>query len=258
MAVTSSPSPVTEAPANPFGWFLGRALAAGAAGGLAGAVFLWAVGERVIRRALAVEAARSQDGETHPETHPETHAEMFSRGVQVAGGMLATVLYGVLLGLVFGLVFMTVRHRMALRTDFLRSLALAGCTFLALGLVPALKYPANPPAVGDPDTIGQRTALYLILVAYGIAVVVAAWRWARALRERGTSQPARITLVALGAVGAIGLAYVVLPASPDTIPADVPADLIWRFRIASLAGLAVTWATVGLVFGWLTLGRRST
>ncbi len=152
---------------------------------------------------------------------------------------------------IFGLVFIAIRHRMAVPNDFLRSLALAGCAFAAVGLIPGLKYPATPPGVGDRDTVGQRTALYLILLAYGIVVVVAAWRWARALRERGTSQPARVTLIGVAVVGVVGLAYAVLPASPDAIPADVPADVVWRFRITSLAGLAVVWGTIGLVFGLL-------
>ncbi|MGH9117368.1 MAG: CbtA family protein [Acidimicrobiales bacterium] len=243
MAVTSSPSPATDARANPFGWFLGRALLAGVAGGLAGAVFLWLVVEPVIRLALEVEATRPADAAGHAET--------FGRGVQVVGGMLAAVLYGVLLATIFGVVFMTIRHRMAVPTDFLRSLALAGCAFAAVGLVPALKYPANPPAVGDPDTVGQRTVLYLILLAYGVVVVFAAWRWAGVLRARGTSQPARVTLVGVAVVAVVGLAYAVLPPNPDAVPSDVPAEVLWRFRIASLAGLAVVWATIGLVFGWL-------
>jgi hypothetical protein len=94
MAVTSSPSPATdrrpEAPANPFGWFLARALIAGGMAGLAGALFLWVAGEPVIRRALEVEAGRATGEEAG-------HTEMFTRGVQVAGGMLAAVLYGVVL-----------------------------------------------------------------------------------------------------------------------------------------------------------------
>ena len=35
-----------------------------------------------------------------------------------------------------------------------------GTFFLSVILVPFLKYPANPPSVGKPDTIAVRTALY--------------------------------------------------------------------------------------------------
>jgi hypothetical protein len=250
MAVTSSPSPATNAePANPFGWFLGRSLIAGGLAGLAGALFLWVAGEPVIRRALEVEAERSAGDESE-------HVEMFTRGVQVAGGMVAAALYGVLLAAVFGLVFMAVRHKTALASDFQRSLALAGCAFAALGLIPALKYPANPPAVGDPETVGQRTMLYLILLAIGVLVIYVAWRWARSLRAGGWPQHQRVTIVAAAVAAALAITYAVLPASPDAIPEDVPADLLWRFRIMSLAGLAIMWGVLGLAFGWLCSVRR--
>jgi hypothetical protein len=37
--------------------------------------------------------------------------------------------------------------------------------WFVLFLVPALKYPANPPAVGDPETIYYRQTLYVIFIA---------------------------------------------------------------------------------------------
>jgi len=41
---------------------------------------------------------------------------------------------------------------------------LALAAFITIALVPMLKYPANPPAVGNPDTIGPRTGLYLSML----------------------------------------------------------------------------------------------
>ena len=43
---------------------------------------------------------------------------------------------------------------------------------MALVLIPALKYPPNPPTVGDPDTIGQRSTQFLLLMAASVVVVV--------------------------------------------------------------------------------------
>ena len=244
MGATSSASPATEPPTmKPFNWFLRRAMVAGAIGGVANALFLWIVGEPTVHRALAVEASRPSEG-------PE-HAEMFTRGVQLAGGMLGALLYGLLLSTVFLVVFLATRHRVALRDDFQRSLALAGCAFATLGLLPALKYPANPPAVGNPDTINERTGLYLTFLAFGLLVAYAAWRAARVLRQRGWAQHERIPILIVGVVAAIAVGFALWPGTPDTIPADVPATVIWRFRVASLGGLAIEWATIGLVFGWL-------
>jgi predicted cobalt transporter CbtA len=38
----------------------------------------------------------------------------------------------------------------------------------------------------------------------------------------------------------------------DEVPVGFPVTLMWRFRMASLEIQAVMWATLGLLFGWLT------
>ncbi len=43
------------------------------------------------------------------------------------------------------------------------TLTVAGLGWVAIGAVPFVKYPANPPAVGDPETIDQRTWLWVVL-----------------------------------------------------------------------------------------------
>ena len=222
--------------------YLGRGVVAGLAGGAAMAAFLLAVGEQSIREALAIEAARETG---------EPGVEMFSRDTQLLGGAIAAVLYGVLAGAVFGVVFAAVRHRSRLRDDFSRSLGLAAVAFATLVLVPFLKYPANPPAVGDPATVGPRTVAYLTLLAASIVISVAAWRAARWLRAEGFEDHLRLPLVAVGYAALVAAAYVVWPANPDTI--DVPATLIWRFRLASLGGAAALWSVLAVVFGWACL-----
>ena len=56
---------------------------------------------------------------------------------------------------------------------------------------------------------------------------------------------------AAAALYCAGLAviFLALPADPD--PLDAPADLVWRFRMASLGGLAAAWATLALTTGAL-------
>jgi predicted cobalt transporter CbtA len=42
----------------------------------------------------------------------------------------------------------------------------------------------------------------------------------------------------------------VLPDGSVAVDPSVPADLIWRFRLRSLGGLALLWAVIGLALGW--------
>ncbi|HEU4423566.1 MAG TPA: CbtA family protein [Pilimelia sp.] len=232
-------------------WLLGRGLLAGAAAGLTGGVVGLLVVEPVIRAALEVEEARAAAaGDAH-------HEELFSRPVQVFGGVAAAILVGLALGAVFATVLAATVDRRPDR-PFARSLYAAAVGFAAVGLLPAIKYPANPPGVGDPATVNQRTLSYLTLIAAGLALAYGAGRLDAVLSARtGWSQPSRTTAVTAAVVTAVALILLVWPATPDTVPADIPADLLWRFRLASLAELAAIWAVLGFTFGLLTQ-RRAT
>src|SRR4051794_25923969 len=146
-----------------------RGMIAGLAAGLVAFVVAKVFGEGSVAQAIAVEGA-------HAAAHGEAEEpELVSRGVQSTIGLLtATLIYGVGLGGIFALVFAAMSGRIG---DFgARTLAgllgLAG--FVAIGLVPFLKYPPNPPAVGDGATIGHRTELFLAMVAISVLVAVLA------------------------------------------------------------------------------------
>ena len=208
---------------------------AGVAGGAALALVLRLIGEGPIGRAVALEGPGGD--------------EMFTRGVQQAGGMAAAVLYGAALGAVFTLAYALVRHRLRTGDDWRASVALAAAGFSAVFLLPFLKYPANPPAVGDPDTIGRRTALYLVAVGWSLLATWGGWRAWRALVAKGMPQHQAVpaTLATWVVLATIGL--VILPANTD--PVEAPATLIWQFRLATVAGAAAYWSVMGMVFGWL-------
>jgi Probable cobalt transporter subunit (CbtA) len=222
------------------------ALAGLAAGALATAWSLL-VTEVTIAHALRIEQARAI-GE--PVEGP------LSRVAQVLGGALGTLVAGIVVALVTGVVFAQVRHRLPARTDFARVLAFCAIGFGVLGLLPAIAIPANPPGVGDSATIGQRTALYGAVVLGGVVVALLVTAAVSALRSRGAGPvDATIGGVVVGAVLLLGL-QVLLPANPDRILPDVPADVVWDFRLASLGQLAAMWTTLALVAGAL-LDRRT-
>ncbi len=223
-----------------------RAIAAGIVGGLLAAAFVAVVAEDSIDEAIAIEQAQTVD----QSTEQSDDEPLVSRSGQVIGGLLAAIFYGLFTGTVFGTVFASVRHRIRAADDFRRAIILAVAAFLATAFIPALKYPANPPAVGDPATIGQRTFLYFTFLGASITVMFAVGLLYRQLRDRFDQPSSQVATVALAVLAYVAL-MVVWPTSPDTIPTDFPPDLLWRFRLESMATLAIAWSTLGLGLGWL-------
>lgn len=228
---------------------LKRGAAAGAAGGFCAALMQWLVTEPVIRRALAIEEARAA-------MHHEHEVPLVSRDAQFWAGGVTSIVVGVIFGVVFTVVFAQIRARIPGTTDVARAVVLAVTGFGVLTLLPALHIPANPPGVGDHDTVNERTLIYLLTLVVGLLGVGAVLAVDRRLRMRVTD-PVRQALDVTVAVGWFAGALVLLPGSPDTVPADVPAGLLWDFRTASLAQLATMWLVVGVVFGLLvSIGTR--
>jgi predicted cobalt transporter CbtA len=220
---------------------------AGLAGGIALALFLRLVGEGPIGDAVRLEAQRASGGSAHDE--------LFSRATQQVGGMIGAALFGVCAGAVLAVVLAAVRHRLAATDDWRRAVTVAAVAFVTVGLVPELKYPANPPAVGNPDTIGRRTALYLVMLAWSLVSAWAAWRLSCWLRERSRPDHVRLPAVAGLYAALVGLGLAVLPGSPDAV--DAPATLVWRFRLAAVGGSLLFWAVTGVALGWLLLRGRA-
>lgn len=221
-----------------------RGVGAGAVAGLLAGLVGVLVVEAPIRAALAVERARpAEPGAGHG------HGELFSRGTQVVGGVLAAVVVGVAFGALFATAYAGSRRWFAAKAPFVRAVSLSAAAFGAAALLPAVKYPANPPGVGDADTVEYRTVLYLGLIAAGLLVAFGASLLASRLAR--LSPPVRATAVASAVVAAVVVLLVAFPATPDAVPSDLPGSVLWEFRLASLAETATLWLGLGVVFGLL-------
>lgn len=225
-----------------------RGLAAGLVAGLLAGAFAFLVGEPRIEDAIEVEEASSGHASVSSTPAVAAVAEgMVSRNQQRGGLFLATALYGIAVGGLFAVGFALLRGRGAIRSDWQLSTRLAAALFLAVVVVPFLKYPANPPAVGSPETIADRTEYYLILLAGSLLALLAAARVAWSVREN--AQPWVRPLLAAGTFIAVtgGLAMA-LPGIDEVRP-HFPGSLLWEFRISSLGTQAVLWAALGVGFG---------
>jgi hypothetical protein len=77
------------------------------------------------------------------------------------------------------------------------SALLAGLGFVTLAVIPALKYPANPPSAGNPETIGVRTAEFFLLLALSIVAMVLAVKVESLFHKRLGGWNASLIAVAL-------------------------------------------------------------
>jgi len=219
-----------------------RGMLVGVAAGLLAYAFSRVFGEPQLQRAIDFEhhLARLRH-------EPEGHA-LVSRGSQRSFGLLTgTVVLGVALGGIFSLVFAYAYGRIGAMGPRATAAVLAAVAFLTTVLVPFTKYPANPPTIGNSDTIGRRTAAYFLMIAICVLGAVAAARIRRHLLPRLGAWNAALAALACFVV-VVGAAELVLPAFPET-PAGFPADVLYRFRLASLGVDLTLWTTIGLGFG---------
>lgn len=222
-----------------------RGMFVGVAAGLLSWLYSYIFGEPGIEAGIAFEEQLARSG-------GESHGvELVSRGLQATVGLgAALVVFAVAIGGLFALAYAVAYGRIGALSPRATAAVLAAGAFLVVSLVPFLKYPANPPATSDDATITQRTGLYLGLVLASVILAVASVALGRRLNPRLGSWNA--VQVAIGAyVLTIGLVMLVLPTVNET-PADFPATVLYDFRLAALGNQVVLWATIGLLFGWLT------
>jgi hypothetical protein len=221
------------------GALLVRGMLVGLAAGVLAFPVAYALGEPPVQAAIDFE-----------EAHAPAAAEpaVVSRATQRTVGLLTGLaVMGVALGGLFALVFAWAYGRVGPYGARLTAAVLALGAYLTVIVVPFTKYPANPPATGVPETIGSRTALFVAMISISIAAVVAASRIRRELLARLGAWNAAIAALASFVALVVG-AQLVLPAV-DEVPAGFPADVMWDFRLASLAISATLWAAIGLGFG---------
>ncbi|HEX9440371.1 MAG TPA: CbtA family protein [Roseiflexaceae bacterium] len=231
------------------------AVIAGLTAGLLVTLFHAIITEPVIDQAIALEEQRAAQNPTAEANHHE--APIVSREFQKSSGLVIGYLfYGTTWALIFTLVFFPLQSWLARFGPWRGALLLAALAWWAIIFVPFIKYPANPPGVGDPETINYRQNIYLALLllsASGAALVV--WLGGRLARQ--VRQPSWLIMGA--GLLVVGAALVLLM-PPNSDPITAPADLVFNFRIRSLLGLTLFWAIFGAVFGWLARrnARRAT
>jgi hypothetical protein len=216
-------------------------LLAGLCGGLLATGFAEVVGEP------HVDAAIRFEDQTAKAAGQATEPVLVSRDLQKSAGLLtASLVYGLALGGIFAIVFVVAYGRVGRASPARTALLLAAGAFVVLYLIPFLKYPANPPSVGDPDTIGRRTELYLLMVSISVLAGIAAMRLRATLR--GKLEGSVATGIAVAAYLVIVLVAGLIMPGVHEVPKLFPATTLWDFRLSSVGMQLTMWTTLGLVF----------
>ena len=255
-----------------------RGVLAGAIAGLLAFVFARIFAEPQVQAAIDYESGRDamQAALDKAAGLPAEPAgpDIFSRTIQANVGIGAgMILFGIAMGALFAVVYAVCLGRVGAVRPRNLALLVAGGGFLGIYLVPFIKYPANPPSIGHPDTIGLRGALYVVLVVCSVAFLGLALWLGRRLKPRYGNWNATL-LAGAAFIVAIGIVMALLPqlghlaanvreygVQPDETPLPLrnaqgtivypgfPADTLFLFRFYSVAAQLILWATLALVFG---------
>ena len=240
------------------GNLLWRGMLAGLVAALLSFGLFKVAGEPLVDRAIAFEkamdeaAAKVKAEEAAAKGLPapveEEEPELVSRPVQGGIGLLTGVaVFGTALGGLFAIAFALAYGRMGDFSPRATSALLAAAGFVSVYLAPFFKYPPNPPSVGLPDTIGMRTGLYFSMILISLALMIAAGLFRGKLERRlgGWNASVIAAVFYLVAIAGVMLALPVV----NEVPEGFPADLLWKFRVVSVAAQSIIWATLGLLFG---------
>jgi predicted cobalt transporter CbtA len=221
--------------------FITIVLVSGALAGLVHGTINFALVEPYLDQAIGLEN-ESLFASGEAEDTLEFWAEYESYRIwQKSGQVLAGVILGLALGSLFGIVYALSRNSLPGKTDVTKSVILAGIMWLTIYIIPFLKYPANPPTVGDGETVMLRAILYVSFIALSGIGVVIFYKLSQKLQNN------KKYFGLFGYVIFITILFFVMPENPDEITA--PMNLVNEFRLMSVLGVSSFWLSVGLILG---------
>lgn len=257
--------------------FIVRGVLVGAIGGILAFVFARIFAEPQIQRAIDYESGRDAAQALLDKAAGIAPAaagpDIFSRTIQADVGIgVGVIVFGAAMGGLYAVAYVLACGRTGnLRPRTLALLVALG-GFLGFYLIPFIKYPANPPAIGHEETIRDRGGLYLLMVGFSIAFLILAVWLGQKLKPRLGNWNATL-LAGLACVVALGIVMVALPslghlsanvkeygrhttetplplknAQGQIVYPGFPADVLFAFRLYSVAAQAIMWTAIGLCF----------
>jgi len=223
--------------------FLAIVLISGALSGSIHGIANLAIVEPYLDDAIGIENQNlfaSGEEEDTPQFWAEYDAY---RDWQKGGQVLAGAILGTSIGALFGIVYALSRNSLKGKNDLQKTLVLAGIMWFTMYLIPFLKYPANPPTVGDGETVVLRAILYLSFIAISGFGAVGFYQLSKKIKSKSKI----ISVVGYGVF--IVIVFALMPPNPDEV--NAPMDLVNGFRVMSVVGVSIFWISVAVILGGL-------
>jgi Probable cobalt transporter subunit (CbtA) len=193
---------------------IGRGALAGVFAGILGFVFARIFAEPVINKAIAYESGRDSwlallnkaAGRPIALDGPEIFSRTIQSTVGIATGIIA---FSAAMGALIAVAYLCLHGRFNVRPRNLVWM-IAAFGFFGVYLLPFVKYPANPPAIGHTFTIATRAQLYLVMVASSLILLgLAVWTTRRLMPRFG--MVGAVVLAAIGFLVIYGVLIGLLP-----------------------------------------------
>lgn len=225
--------------------FIGIVLLSGCFAGIIHGVANLAIVESYLDEAIGIENQNLFTSGEEKDTLEFWIEYSAYRNWQKGGQVLAGAILGTSVGALFGIVYAYSRNALPRGNDVKKTFTLAGIMWFTIYFVPFLKYPANPPTVGDPETVVLRAILYLSFIAISGFGAVGFYRLYKKLESRK-----KIAAI-VGYAVFIGIVFALMPPNPDEITA--PMELVNGFRVMSVIAVSIFWIALALILGafWL-------
>ena len=154
--------------------------------------------------------------------------------------LFRSAILGTSIAALVGIVFLFVRKVLPEGNNVKKILVLSGLMWFTIFVIPFLKYPANPPTVGETETVVLRSILFLSFIAISGLGAVGFYQVYKRLQNKKI-------IAFLGYAVFITTVFFLMPENPDEITA--PMELVDGFRGASFVAVTVYWLTLGLILG---------
>jgi|TARA_B100000959_G_C14960233_1_gene615488 predicted cobalt transporter CbtA len=231
--------------------FIVIVLISGALAGTIHGVVNFAIVEPYLDQAIGIEN-QNLFASGEEEDNPQFWAEYESYRIwQKSGQVLAGIVLGIAMGSLFGIVYVLSRNSLPGKNDVSKSLILAGIMWIVIYLIPFLKYPANPPTVGDGETVVLRAILYISFILISGFGAFIFYKLSKKFQNN------KKYLGLFGYVIFIVITFFVMPENPDQITA--PMNLVNEFRLMSILGVSSFWGSIGIILGvfWKKFGNTN-